>query len=123
MGLTAMLLVERLENAASEQEIDDVVDRHLRLGEHAWKDFVSDLALTLTFGELWPFLWISVLIAVLVRLNPAGPPRLQLALSAATASYCALISVTWLAYLLQLGWWFLLAVGAAGAFIRLVTRR
>ncbi|NED92748.1 hypothetical protein G3I76_73430 [Streptomyces sp. SID11233] len=118
-----MLLYERIDNLESGRAVNDLVDIHLRLGEHGWFDFVSDLAITLTFGALWPFLWVSVLIAVLVRLNPGGPAKLQLTLSAATAFYCVLLSITWLAYFLQLGWWILLAIGAAGAFIRLVTRR
>ncbi|MFD7552167.1 hypothetical protein [Streptomyces sp. NPDC059816] len=117
-----MLLVERAENTDSDKEMEGIVDVHLRLGEHRWMDFVSDLTTTLTFGHHWPFLWVSVLIAILIRLNPAGPPKLQLALSAAAASYCVLISIAGLAYLLHLEWWILLAVGAAGAFIRLVTR-
>ncbi|MFJ9939783.1 hypothetical protein [Streptomyces erythrochromogenes] len=91
--------------------------------DHTWFNFAGDVAFALTFGEALPFLWVAVAIAVLVRVNRAGPAKLQLALSAVSAFYCALICILWLAVLLQAGWWLLLVMGAAGAFVRLVTRR
>ncbi|MFF4432702.1 hypothetical protein ACFYZ4_26525 [Streptomyces sp. NPDC001513] len=122
-GLTLLFLCKRLDSLGSGRAAEDVADIHLRFADYGWFNFVGDLAITLTFGELWPFLWVSVLIAVLIRLNRGGPAKLQLVLSAATAFYCALLSIAWLAVLLQLSWWLLPAMGTAGAFVRLVTRR
>ncbi|WP_405420844.1 hypothetical protein [Streptomyces erythrochromogenes] len=121
--MTLVLLHERVRNLGWSRAAEEVADIHLRFSEHGWFNFFGDLAITLTFGELWRFLWVSVLIAVLIRLNRGGPAKLQLALSAATAFYCVLLSIAWLAILLQLSWWLLPAIGAAGAFVRLVTRR
>ncbi|MFB9523630.1 hypothetical protein ACFFTU_27150 [Streptomyces cremeus] len=115
--------MERLDNLGSRQELHDFVDIHLRLREQSWMGALSDVAVTLTFGKHWFFLCASVLVAALVRLNPAGPAKLQLVLSSAAAFYCVLISVVWLAYLLVVGWWLLLALGAAGAFVWFITRR
>ncbi|MEU6213849.1 hypothetical protein ABZ891_28625 [Streptomyces sp. NPDC047023] len=96
---------------------------HLRLAEYGWFNVIGDLTFTLTSGEYLAVLWASVLIAVLVRLLRRGPAALQLALSAAAALSCALLSLALLAVLLQAGWWLFPVLGAAGAFVRLVTSR
>ncbi|MFE5490427.1 hypothetical protein ACFQ7Z_10810 [Streptomyces virginiae] len=123
VGLTFVFLQIRLNSMGPGRAAKDAADIHLRLAEQGWFNSVGDLAFILTFGEPWPFLWVSVLIAVLVRLNRGGPAKLQLALSVATAFYCLLVCIAWAAVLLQPGWWLLIAMGAAGAFVRLVTRR
>ncbi|GGZ31176.1 hypothetical protein GCM10010387_26210 [Streptomyces inusitatus] len=127
VGLTLLLLFERYENLSPSHLAEERPVFFIpisELTEYGWFLFANDLAVSLTFGKEEAFLWASVLIALLVRLNRAGPAKPQFVLSVAAAVYCSLISLAFVYYLLQPSWWILLVLGAAaGAVVRLATRR
>ncbi|MCX5204804.1 hypothetical protein OG897_25530 [Streptomyces sp. NBC_00237] len=109
--------------AGGSDELREIASMQADLVRESWYGIVSDVARTVTFDQPRAALWTAVFIAVLVRLNGSGPPRIQLGLSVLACGYCALLALLWFPFLYTLGSATVVALAATGVLLWAATRR
>ncbi|MGW7415633.1 hypothetical protein [Streptomyces sp. NPDC054863] len=120
---TASTLSSAQRATGGPEELREIAGMQADLAHESWYGTVSDLARTVTFDQPRAALWSAVFLAVLVRLNRSGPPRVQLGLSVLAAGYCALFALVWFPFLYALGGAALIALAVTGALLWAATRR
>ncbi|MFI0980025.1 hypothetical protein ACH4SP_23845 [Streptomyces sp. NPDC021093] len=105
------------------EELREIAGMQADLAHESWYGAVGDIARTVTFDQPRAALWSAVFLALLVRLNRSGPPRVQLGLSVLSAGYCALLAVLWFPFLYALGGATFIALAATGVLLWAATRR
>ncbi|MFJ6696039.1 hypothetical protein ACIQM4_08185 [Streptomyces sp. NPDC091272] len=109
--------------AGGPDSLREIAGMQADLARESWYGAFGDLARLVTFDQPRAALWSAVFVAVLVRLNRSGPPRVQLGLSVVSAGYCALLAVLWFPFLYAVGSVAFLALAGAGALLWAATRR